>query len=64
MTREEYRSYLLRLWRVRDDGQNWRALMENVETGERHGFASIELLVAFLQALDGAHEAGEQKSDG
>ena len=63
MMREEYRSYLLRLWRVRGDGRDWRALLENVETGERHGFASIELLVAFLRALDDPETSGEAKSD-
>jgi len=63
MRREENRSFLLRLWRVRDDGQNWRAMLQDVETGERHGFASLEALAAYLRALDSPKAAGEEKSD-
>ena len=53
MVTDEYRAYLLRLWRVEDDGGNWRARLENVETGEAQGFASLEKLIEFLQGLDG-----------
>lgn len=63
MRREENRSFLLRLWRVRDDGQNWRAMLQDVETGERHGFATLEGLAAFLRALDAPETAGEEKRD-
>jgi hypothetical protein len=48
--RRQYRSYLLRLWRARDgDVWLWRASLENVRTGERHGFAQLEQLFAFLK---------------
>ncbi len=43
-----YLSYLLRLWLVEDDGPVWRASLENPHTVERHGFATLEELVAFL----------------
>ena len=47
-----YYSYLLRLWQVKkDDGQEWRASLENVETGEKHGFASLEELFVFLKQV-------------
>jgi hypothetical protein len=47
-----YFSYLLRVWQVRkDDGQDWRASLENVETGEKHGFASLEDLVIYLKQV-------------
>ena len=49
---DEYRSYLLRLWRVEDDGGNWRALLEEVETGKRQGFANLEKLIEFLEEMD------------
>jgi len=52
MLSDEYRSYLLRLWRVQTDGQSWRAMLENIETGERLGFASLKKLIEFLQKLD------------
>ena len=52
MVSDDYRSYLLQLWRAEDDDGCWRARLENVETGERQGFASLEMLVAFLMKLD------------
>jgi hypothetical protein len=48
---EEYRAYMLRLWRLDGKG-SWRARLENVETGEQLGFASLEKLIEFLQSLD------------
>ena len=47
-----YYSYLLRLWQVKkDEEQDWRASLENVETGEKHGFASLEELFVFLKQV-------------
>ncbi len=45
-----YLAYLLRVWHVTgDDGAPaWRASLEDVQTGERQGFGSLELLLAFL----------------
>jgi hypothetical protein len=45
-----YLSYLLRLWMVEGDGPEWRASLENPTTAERHGFATLEQLLAFLVA--------------
>jgi hypothetical protein len=42
-----HQSYLLRLWRSGADGQ-WRASLQSVQTGERHMFADLESLLAFL----------------
>jgi hypothetical protein len=48
--RPGYLAYLLRLWQVNDDeGPVWRASVENPHTSERHGFANLELLFAFLE---------------
>jgi hypothetical protein len=44
-----YLSFLLRLWRETEQG-GWRASLENVMTGERHGFPDLPSLYAFLQA--------------
>ncbi len=42
-------SYLLRLWSVQNhEGRRWRCSLENVQTGERRAFASLEALYAFL----------------
>ena len=45
-----YLAYLLRVWRVTgDDGAPvWRASLEDVQTGTRQGFGSLEQLLAFL----------------
>ena len=46
-------SYLLRLWRARQDGRLvWRASLENVQTGERLGFATLTALTDYLLRLD------------
>ena len=45
-----YLSYLLRLWRVRqNDLDVWRASLEDTHSGERQGFASLEALIDFLR---------------
>jgi hypothetical protein len=45
-----YLAYLLRVWHVTDEdgAPAWRASLEDVQTGERQGFRSLELLLAFL----------------
>jgi hypothetical protein len=45
----EYRSYLLRLWR-NNEGSSWRAMLEQIGTRQRHGFADLDKLCAFLHA--------------
>ena len=46
-----YLSYLLRLWGAGKGAEStWRASLESPMTGERHGFASLKDLFAFLQA--------------
>jgi hypothetical protein len=45
----QYRAFLLRLWRDDPDG-GWRATVENVQDGSKQGFASLQQLVAFLEA--------------
>jgi hypothetical protein len=46
-----YRAYILRLWLAEgDDGQSaWRAALEDARTNQRHGFADLERLCAFLE---------------
>jgi hypothetical protein len=44
-----YLSYLLRLWETADGEQRfWRASLERPGTGERHSFATLEALFAYL----------------
>lgn len=44
----QYRSYLLRLWRD-GEGKTWRVMLEHVSSHERHGFADVDELCAFLR---------------
>jgi hypothetical protein len=45
-----YLSFLLRLWRVSNDGvPEWRASLEHPHTGERFGFANLVQLTEFLE---------------
>ena len=46
------RAYLLRLWETRsvppDCPTTWRFSLEDVQSNERYGFATLEALAAFL----------------
>ena len=46
-----YLAYLLRVWHVTDEdgARALRASLEDVHTGARQGFASLEQLLAFLR---------------
>jgi hypothetical protein len=45
----EYIAFMLRLWKARDDNECWRASLEDVRTGEKRGFTSVEDLFAYLR---------------
>lgn len=52
MAARRYESYLLRLWESDEAGQLvWRASLESSDTGERRGFADLDSLFAYLQAV-------------
>ena len=54
-----YLAYVLRLWQVTDGGNSvWRASVESPHSGERHGFANLGLLFAFLEEKTGASVHG------
>jgi hypothetical protein len=48
---QEYRSYLLRLWKVSDNHERWQAMLEKVDSGERRGFSSLQALFDYLQQV-------------
>ena len=49
---DTYYSYLLRMWQVPTNEQHtWRIQLENVQSGEKHGFASLEELLAYLRQV-------------
>ena len=50
--KKPYLSFLLRLWVVKNQKDHvWRCSVENVQTGERQGFASPEALCDFLSGI-------------
>lgn len=49
----DYRSYLLRLWRIGGEAATWRGSIESPHTGERLGFGSLDDLFAYLQEQTG-----------
>jgi hypothetical protein len=51
-TESQYQSYLLRLWRA-GEGKACRVMLERVDSHERHGFADLEDLCAFLREQAG-----------
>ena len=46
-----YHAYLLRCWQESDQAATWRFSLEGVHDHQRHGFADLESLLAFLQQL-------------
>ena len=53
----DYHSYLLRMWRVQvDEGVCWRATLEEVHSGELHGFPDLAALLRYLEALGCANQ--------
>ena len=45
-----YQSYLLRLWRVKEGEEGWRASLESAQTGERRGFATLDALYDYIRS--------------
>jgi hypothetical protein len=57
----QYQSYLLRLWRT-GEGKACRVMLACVDSHERHGFADLEDLCAFLrEQANGSREKQEIK---
>ncbi len=52
-----YRAYLLRLWRT--PGAGWRASLEEPSTGSRRAFATLALLMDFLEQRSGGFASRE-----
>ena len=47
---QEHWSYLLRIWRA-SGNTGWRASLQSIPDGERHMFADLDSLLAFLLGL-------------
>lgn len=55
-----YISYILRSWQ---EGSHWRYSLEELGSGKRHGFASLDDLVSFLLARSIDRERSEETGD-
>jgi hypothetical protein len=63
--RPEYLAYLLRMWRVDEDGgSHWRASLERPSNGERLIFTSLETLFEFLRHRAGGDREPRPPGDG
>ena len=59
--KSDYHSYLLRLWQVQEEaGAGWRASLEDVQSGELHGFEDLAALQCFLEELACAHQQQDE----
>ena len=48
----DYQSYLLRMWLTQEeDGEQWRASLEEVQSGELRGFSKLADLLEYLKAV-------------
>jgi hypothetical protein len=57
--KSKYQSYLLRLWLVEENGNRvWRASLEVTQSGEKHGFATLESMFVFLKEQTRGSETG------
>ncbi len=63
MSPDDYRAYMLRLWRG-DSASPWRAQLENPSTGELHSFSSLEALMFFLRVSREKKTPGERTPPG
>ena len=60
-----YFSYLLRLWKAgTGQGAAWRASLEEIPTGERRDFASLDDLVGYLREQTRAGPPPEEEGAG
>jgi hypothetical protein len=49
-SKNEYRSFLLRLWRVLRNGKRiWLVGLEDPHTGKRKSFSSLDELISYLK---------------
>ncbi len=57
-----YMAFLLRLWQTQNGEDGWRACLQDVHTGERKGFTSIDDLFIFLrEKIDAAGVARDKQ---
>jgi hypothetical protein len=57
-----YRSYLLRLWQVEQNGNfTWRCSLEEARTGQRQNFASLDALLGYLLAETSQQPGAQEK---
>ena len=62
--RTDYLAYLLRLWRMQDEGAaGWRASLVSPGDRQKHIFASLDELLLYLRRQTGAGPGGDDDKD-
>jgi hypothetical protein len=62
-SRRRYRSYLLRVWQAGNGAApEWRISLEDVITHERHSFAELASMLAFLEEQIGGYVESDNRS--
>jgi hypothetical protein len=60
----DYRAYMLRLRRAGGDQPTWRASLDEIATGERYVFTTVDELLTWLrEETDRAHVDRGQRPD-
>lgn len=58
-----YRSFLLRLWQVEQNGDwTWRCSLEETGTGWHQKFVDLEALFSYLNAETGASPVAQEEN--
>lgn len=56
---DSYNIFVLRFWQE-NHTTTWRILLENAQTGQRHGFTEMSQLYAFLEQTTTAQQPTER----
>lgn len=62
--RIDYKAFMLRLWRVKTKEKNeWRASLENPNTGNRYLFSDLESLFSYLSDVASDREENSENGE-
>jgi hypothetical protein len=59
----DYRSFMLRLWIEKTNGEKWRYSLEDTHTGKRKGFASVDKLIAYLEEITNESQNSSNRTE-
>lgn len=59
----DYRSFMLRLWIEKTNGEKWRYSLEDTHTGKRKGFASVDKLISYLEEITNESQNSSNRTE-